>query len=62
MNHKHRNKKDIKIKGHVSRPLILKEMYQQGLHICSGFFGDKRAGDCLFCLEILARMKNEAKK
>ncbi|BDR56658.1 initiation control protein YabA [Xylocopilactobacillus apis] len=55
-------KKEIKIKGHVSRPLILKEMYQQGLHICSVFFGDKREGDCLFCLEILTRMKNESKK
>ncbi|BDR58772.1 initiation control protein YabA [Xylocopilactobacillus apicola] len=62
MKDKEEGKKEIKIKGRVSRPLILKEMYQQGLHICSGFYGDKRVGECLFCLEVLARLKNERKK
>ncbi len=40
---------DNKKEGHAT----LIELYNEGYHICPLSFGEKRTGDCLFCLKFV---------
>ena len=33
----------------------LGRLYTSGYHVCTGFFGEQRDGDCLFCVSLLEK-------
>jgi len=40
----------------------LAKLYQEEYHICHLNFGDKREGDCLFCLQLLENQMDDENK
>ncbi len=38
--------------------MALRELYEEGYHICPAYFGKKHDGGCLFCMEVLQNVSN----
>ena len=36
----------------------LQQLYDEGYHVCSAYFGREHAGGCLFCMEVLKNVTN----